>query len=163
MEETYLSQELPDAQIQAFLQEAMLGLTVFPWALLLGEEAPVEFDSSNPTHIFFEALPAEVPEYGWHLAIYRTPGADDEARALWLGRQLSARFDLAVLVPFTHPDKPHDPYYDIVFRQGVSYLADDSETEFGEPDAQPVRILGPYALPEVTFGALGQRIEASQS
>ncbi|UOQ70498.1 hypothetical protein [Hymenobacter cellulosilyticus] len=161
MEEMYVSQELPDAQLQAFLQEAMPGLTVFPWALLLGEKAPMEFDSSNPVHIFFEVLPAEVPEFAWHLAIYRTPSEDEEARALWLGRQLAVRFGAAVLVPFTHPQQPQSPFYDIVFRQGGSYLADDSATEFGEPDAKPVRILGPYALPAVEFDALGRRVGAS--
>lgn len=161
MEEMYVSRELPDAQIQAFLQEAMPGLRVFPWALLLGEEAPVEFDSSNPTHIFFETLPSEVPGFVQHLAVYRTPTGEEEDRALWLGRQLSVRFGVAVLVPFTHPDKPHNPYYDIVFQDGISYLADDSETEFGEPDALPVRIIGPYELPKVAFDALGRRVGAS--
>ena len=155
MEEMYLSRKLPDAQVQAFLREVLPGLTVFPWALLLGEEVPMEFDSSNTAHIFFETLPSEVPEFPWHLAIYRTPSQDEEARALWLGRQFSACFAVAVLVPFTHPQKPLDPFYNIVFQQGVSYLADDSETEFGEPNAQPVRIVGPYALPEAEFDALG--------
>ncbi|UOQ51250.1 hypothetical protein [Hymenobacter cellulosivorans] len=160
MEEMYVSRELPATQIQAFLQSVLPGLTVFPWALLLGEEEPMEFDSSNPAHIFFETLPSEVPEFAWHLAIYRTPaGEDEEARALWLGRQLSAGFGVDVLVPFTHPQQPHNPFYNIVFRQGGSYLADDSETEFGEPDAKPVRILGPYVLPVVAFDALGQRVE----
>ncbi|TGE28973.1 hypothetical protein [Hymenobacter metallicola] len=161
MEDMYLGRELTAVQIQEFLQSVLPGLTVFPWALLLGEQEPMAFDSGNPAHIFFEVLPSEVPQFPWHLAIYRTPSEDEEARALWFAQQLSARFGLVVLVPFIHPQKPHDPYYDIVFEQGKSYLADDRETDFGEPAAQPVRVIGPYALPEVGFDKTGNLLTHS--
>lgn len=137
MEDMYVSEELNDAQIQQFLRVAMPGLTAFPWATLLGENGPMEFDSANPTHIFFEATTSEVPQFSQHIAIYRTPAADEEARALWLAQLLSKWHRLTVLVPFTHPEKPQDPFYDIVFLQGVSYLADDSQTDFGEPRLNP--------------------------
>ncbi|WP_188557550.1 hypothetical protein [Hymenobacter glacieicola] len=158
MEEMYLSESLSAAQIQQFLQAALPGLTVFPWSALLGAEQPMEFDSANPAHIFFEVTASEVPQFPHHLAIYRTPSTDEEARALWLAQALSRQHCLNVLVPFTHPEKPQDPFYDIVFRQGVSYLADDRETAFGEPDAKPVRLLGPHALPRVDFDLFGRLI-----
>ncbi|MDF7811206.1 hypothetical protein [Hymenobacter sp. YC55] len=155
MEELYLSRVLSATQIQHFLQTVMLGLTAFAWDMLVGDEQPMEFDSSCPTHIFFEATESEVPHFPQHVAIYRTPRANEEARALWLGQQLSSQFDIAVLVPFTHPEQPDDLYYDIVFMKGESYLADDSETEFGEPDAKPVRIVGSYYLPKAHFDSFG--------
>ncbi|UOQ76919.1 hypothetical protein MUN84_20950 [Hymenobacter sp. 5516J-16] len=158
MEEMYVSENLSAAQIQQFLQTAMPGLTAFPWEMLLGEKEPMEFDSRNPTHIFFETTESEVPQFPQHVAIYRTPTKDEEARSLWLAQSLSEQFQLNVLVPFTHPEKPHYPFYDIVFQQGVSYLADDSATEFGEPDAKPVRLLGPYPLLKAGFDAFGRLI-----
>lgn len=155
----YLSRGLPAAQLQAFLQAALPGLTAFSWAMLLGEQGPVEFDSRNAAHIFFEVLPAEVPQFPFHLAVYRTPSADEQTRALWLGQRLAAYGEVAVLVPFTHPAKPHADFYNIVFRGGVSYLADDSATEFGEPDAAPVRFLGEYGLPAAAFDAVGNLLK----
>jgi len=128
--------------------------------MLVSDEQSMEFDSSCPTHIFFEATESEVPHFPQHVAIYRTPRANEEARALWLGQQLSTQLAITVLVPFAHPEKPNDPYYDIVFMEGESYLADDSETEFGEPDAKPVRIVGSYCLPKAHFDVFGNSTSA---
>ncbi|UOG76853.1 hypothetical protein MTX78_09690 [Hymenobacter tibetensis] len=155
MEEFYLSKVLSTAQIQECFRDAMPSLTVFEWAMMIGDQEPMEFDSADPMHIFFEASTSEVPQFPQHVALYRTPNEDWEARSLWLGQKLSATYGMAVLVPFTHPAQPHYPYYDIVFQDGSPYLADDSETEFGEPDAKPVQILEVYALPEVHFDTCG--------
>ncbi|MCB2410324.1 hypothetical protein [Hymenobacter lucidus] len=160
MEEMYVGRVLTVAQIQAFLQAVLPELTVFEWSMMVGEDEPMVFDSTNATHIFFETTTSEVPHFPQHLAIYRTPHEDWEARSLWLGQGLSATYAVAVLVPFTHPEQPLDPYYDIIFQNGSSYLADDSQTDFGEPDAKPVRILGAYDLPPATFDASGNLIEA---
>lgn len=155
MEELYLSRVLSATQLQHFLQTVMPSLTAFAWDTLVGDEELIKFDSSSPTHIFFEATESEVPHFPQHLAIYRTPRANEETRALWLGQQLSTQLDIAVLVPFTHPEQPDDLYYNIVFMKGESYLADDSETEFGEPDAKPVRIVSSYCLPKAQFDSFG--------
>lgn len=120
----------------------------------------MEFDSGNPAHVFFEVTESGIPHYTHQLAIYRTPESDWETRALWLGRLLSAEFSVDVLVPFTHPEDLGNPFYNIVFQNGESYLADDSETEFGEPDARQVRVLGLYKLPEVRFDTAGKRLRS---
>lgn len=157
MAQLHLAKRLSDALLQQTLQMALPQLRVFPWAMLLGEE-PMEFDSGNPAHVFFEVTESGIPHYTQQLDLYRTPESDWEARALWLGQLLSAECNVEVLVPFTHPEKPDNPFYNIVFRNGESYLADDSQTEFGEPDAKPVRLLGPYALPSVQFDGAGNRL-----
>ncbi|UOQ68060.1 hypothetical protein [Hymenobacter volaticus] len=158
MEDFYVSEMLSTGQIQECLQAAMPSLTVFEWAMLVGDQEPMEFDSTNPKHIFFEADAAEVPQFPQHICIYRTPNEHWEARALWLGQKLSATYQVDVLVPFTHPEKPDYPYYDIVFQNGSSYLADDSETEFGEPAAKPVCLLESYSLPRAKFDTFGNYI-----
>jgi hypothetical protein len=158
MEDFYISKVLSTVQIQEFLQAAMPSLTVFEWALLVDDQEPMRFDSTDSAHIFFEASISEVPQFPQHLAVYRTPNEHEEARALWLGQKLAATYEVSVLVPFTHPEKPNYPYYDILFQNGSSYLADDSETEFGELDAKPVRIIGPYSLPKAEFNTFGNCI-----
>ena len=158
MEDFYISKVLSTVQIMEFLQAAMPSLTVFEWAMLVDDQELMKFDSTDSAHIFFETTASEVPQFPQHLAIYRTPNEHEEARALWLGQKLSAAYRVNVLVPFTHPEKPDYPYYDIVFQNGSCYLADDSETEFGEQDAKPVRILGPYYLPKAEFDAFGSYI-----
>ncbi|RPD48527.1 hypothetical protein DNI29_07895 [Hymenobacter sediminis] len=137
----------------------MRQLTVFAWSIMSGEEEPIGFDLSNPTHIFFETTKSGVQQFPQHLAIYRTPNEDWEARALWLGQLLSKQFKTNVMVPFTHPEKPHYPYYDIIFQDGESYLADDGRTECGEPDSKPVVLLGAYVLPHLLFDAAGKLIK----
>jgi len=160
MEHLHLSRKLSDAQIEQTLQMALPQLRVFARAMLLGEEEPMEFDSGNPTHVFFKVTKSGIPHYTQQLAIYRTPESDWEARALWLGRLLSAEFSIDALVPFTHPEKLDNPFYDIVFQNGESYLADDSETEFGEYDAKPVRVLGRYELSKVYFDGAGNPLKS---
>lgn len=139
---------------------ALPQLRVFAWAMMLGEDEPMEFDSGNPAHVFFEVTESGIPHYTQQLSIYRTPESDWEARALWLGQLLSAAYNIEVLVPFTHPEKPDNPFYDIVFQNGESCLADDSETEFGEPDAKPVRVLGRYELPKGYFDDAGNLLKS---
>ncbi|WP_426492335.1 hypothetical protein [Hymenobacter sp. 102] len=156
MAQLHFTRRLSDNLLQQTLQMALPQLRVFPWALLLGEE-PMEFNSGNPAHVFFEVTESGIPHYTQQLNLYRTPESDWEERALWLGQLLSVSCNVEVLVPFTHPEKPDNPFYNIVFRNGESYLADDSQTEFGEPDAKPVRVLGPYILPPVQFDGAGNR------
>lgn len=146
--------------MQKTLQMALPQLRVFAWAMLLGEDEPMEFDSGNPAHVFFEVTESGIPHYTQQLAIYRTPESDWEARTLWLGQLLSAQYNVEVLVPFTHPEKPDNPFYNIVFQNGESHLADDSETEFGEPDAKPVRVLGRYELSRRCFDGAGNLLKS---
>ncbi|MBD2767768.1 hypothetical protein IC235_07670 [Hymenobacter sp. BT664] len=158
MEEIFLSRAITSAEAKALLQSAMPSLIVFEWDMMKGKDAPPDLNPDVDTHIWFE-LDAEsdsLPLFPCRLSIYNLPRERVEERQLWLGQMLSARYELTVWVSFTHPDRPTDPYYGIVFERGESYLADDSEVASGELNAKPVLILGPYPLPSMKFDSYGR-------
>src|SRR5688500_20385500 len=71
-------------------------------------------------------------EFGCKISIYKTPEEDSQERSLFLAGKLSNSLQSRVLVPFTHPEQKHDPYLDIIFENGRTYLADDLDTNFGD-------------------------------
>lgn len=140
----------------------MPDLRAFEWNIMRGDDWPPEVDPDSNTHIFFEmeANSQMLPGFGCSFTVYCTPKADSEQRALWLAKIFSISYEVTVLVAFTHPDKPHNPYYDLIFEQGQSFLVDDSKVEFGEPYSPPLQCLGPYPVEVAAFDSLGRRVGA---
>ena len=99
-------------------------------------------------------------EFGCKISIYRTPEENAEERALYIGSQLADLLQKRVLVPFTHPDYKYDPYFDIVFEKGQTFLVDDNDTNFADGTAGRVMILEEYKLPDYRFDSYGRFIGA---
>ncbi|MFD1467140.1 hypothetical protein ACFQ48_02805 [Hymenobacter caeli] len=163
MEDFFLSQIITSKEVQAALELAMPSLKAVECKISKGEDYPTHFDIDSNTHILYEIETESdsIPLFTSRLRLYNTPSANCDERQLWLAQMLSSKYQINVLVTFTHPDNPTNPFYNIVFQDGQSYLADDVETEFGCLDTKPVRVIGPYSLPVYNFDSFGKFIGAS--
>lgn len=152
MEEIFFDKSVDNEQILNTLSEVFPALTVFYWDF--NNDAPEKFDSDNSDHIFFNTDGGlfNSQEFEFRISIYRTPKDHCEERELYLGKIFSDKYKIRTLIPFTKPDEPDDPYYDIVFDGGKIYLADDSEVDrMDDPNPGMVKILREYELPVHKF------------
>jgi len=150
MEDIYLDQEIEIERIKEKLTNLFPELTVFYYDF--NHDCPDELDNNNPHHIFFNtSYNKDKLEFGFVISIYRTPENNHQERALFVAKAFSEFFELRILVPYTNPDKPDDPYFDIVFDKGKIFLADDSDTSFGDDSKGLVKILEEYPLKNIQF------------
>jgi hypothetical protein len=46
-----------------------------------------------------------------------------------IGQTLSEKYQMKTVIDFTHPEKPDEPYYSLLFDNGDCFLVDDSNWE----------------------------------
>ena len=150
MEDMYLDKKIEIENIKDRLENLFPELFVFYYDF--NNDSPNELDSNNPNHIFFNtSYNKEKLEFGYVISIYRTPDQDHQERALFIAKAFSDFFEVRILVPYTNPDKPNDPYYDIIFENSKVFLADDCDTNFGDDTDGLVKILKEYPLKITPF------------
>ena len=155
METIYTHNKLEDLTIKNFLEKTFPGISVFKYDLINDSEPEEGFDTDNPFHIFFHPyFDNEKIEFGNKIDIYRTPEENSEERAIFLGKQLSQELNLETLVTYKNPEDP-SPYYDIVFKDARSYLADDANSNFADGESEKIRIIKEVYLPDYRFDRLG--------
>src|SRR5436305_3782912 len=124
MEFLYSNDRIDKENFSRVLSELFPSLVVFDWDFTGNK--PNGFADDNSSHIIYNiSFDEHKPEFGYKISIYRTPHLDEEQRALYIGKRLSDELDIKILVPFTHPDSPGNPFYDIVFEKGRTFLVDD--------------------------------------
>ncbi|WP_022822846.1 hypothetical protein [Hymenobacter norwichensis] len=158
METVYVDGIVTDEEIKEIIVSLFPNLSPFRWNLFDGEEEPKGFDSSNLKHVFFATSVAKDSiEFNLKIWFFMNQSAHTDEREKLIAKTLSAKYHLRTLVPFTHPEQPLDPYYDIVFIDGISFLGDDSQFEFDSEDGNKgvVKILRPYELPVLHFDGVG--------
>lgn len=123
------------------------------------KESLGEFDINNPKHFFFaiEFDPSKI-EFGHCIELYPPQRGHESERALYLGQFIAKEFKQRILVPFELPEQPGNPYYDIIFEEGNTYLANDQNSNFADNTLQPVKILKNYHLQEFLFDDCGRLI-----
>jgi hypothetical protein len=158
MEDIYLDKEIEIESIKERLSNLFPELTVFYYDF--NRDSPNELDNNNPNHIFFNtSYNKEKLEFGFVISIYGTPEHDYQERALFVAKAFSEFYGLRILVPYTNPYKPDEPYFDIVFENGKIFLADDCGTSFGDDSKGLVKILEEYPLKDIQFNKRAEIIK----
>jgi len=157
MEDFYLDKILDNDQIINTLSEVFSDLTVFYYDF--DNDQPEKLNLDNPNHIIFNTQEDfGIQEFSFVISIYRTPDTHREERQLYLGKIFSDKYKIRTLVPFTKPDEPNNPYYDIVFENGKTYLTDDSDIDFSNKTGV-IKILKEYDLPVIKFDEKAEFID----
>lgn len=133
---------------------------IFPSLLIqhydFSEDFPKTLNIEHPDHAFFNtSYDPEKLELGFSICLYGLNESDSGKRELYLGQQLSDLLQIRTLVPFQNPDKADNPYYDILFQEGRSFLVNDSDTSFADGTEHLISIIGEYPLPELQFDHKG--------
>ena len=79
---------------------------------------------------------------------------NSEERSINIGKRISQKFGLITLVTYTNPEDP-SPYYDLIFQKGLTYLADDMNSNLADNDIEKVKILKQINLPLYQFDEFG--------
>jgi len=157
MEDIYLDKKIEVENIKERLLDLFPDLAVFYYDF--NNDSPSKLDSNNPNRIFFNTSYHEAKlEFGFVISIYGTSDKNSQERGLFIAKAFSDFYGVRVLAPFTNPDKPDDPFYDIVFENGKIFLADDCDTSFGDNSNGLVKILGEYPLKNIRFDKKAQLI-----
>jgi hypothetical protein len=59
-----------------------------------------------------------------------------------IAKALSEKYHIKTVIDFTHPEKPEDPFYSLLFDDGACFLADHSEWE----DNEEFIVLEPWSI-----------------
>ena len=49
-----------------------------------------------------------------------------------IAKALSEKYHIKTVIDFSHPEKPDEPFYSLLFDDGACFLVDDSEWEYTE-------------------------------
>lgn len=131
MVDIYLDEVIANEAITGTLARIFPDLTIHHYDF--ADEKPKTLDLAHPKHIFFNTLFDDGKiEFGFRISIYRVPGDQSTERHLFIGKKFSDINGIKVLVPYTMEEDPGNPYYDVIFSNGEAFLADDSNTSFGD-------------------------------
>ncbi len=167
MEELFTDTVITIEDIREALITLFPGLRPFQCTLFTGEFEP-GFNSDDFNHILFEINYEPVRlEFQWRLSIYRTPNEDHEERQMAIASYLAEKLTIRVVISYTLPSSPKDPYYVLLYNKNICYLADDSRFSYTSlfideeqvELAVPIKILNSVQLPTVIFDGLGALIE----
>ena len=150
MEIIYTDKKIDNESVKQMLANLFPELMVFYYDF--EGDVPRGMDYKNSDHISFTTSYNENKlEFVFVISIYRTPEENDEKRALYIAKTFSDFYEIRSLVPFTKPDEPKNPTYDIIFQKGKTFLANDSDTNFADSTEELVKIVGEYPLEEFKF------------
>jgi hypothetical protein len=157
MEDIYLDEKINTDKIAHYLGQIFSGLTVFHYDF--EDDPPVDLDSTNPNHIFFNSrYNVDKIELRFTISIYRTPDKDCAERQIYIGKIFSDINKVRVLVPFTNPNEPDNPYYNLIFENGRTFLASDYDTNFADGTTGLVKRIKEYLLITPKFDEKAHRI-----
>lgn len=157
MESIYSDKPIEIEEIRKNLSELFTDLEVFYWNF--ADDIPSNFNSENSNQIFFNTIFEEDrKEFAFVITIYRTPDENYDVRELFIAKYFSEKLKIRTLVAYNHPDKPDYPYYDIIFDENNTYLADDSDTNFGDGTENLVKIIQKMDIPKIQFDSKGNLI-----
>jgi hypothetical protein len=150
MEDIYLDKPIEIENIRENLSELFTDLEVFYWDFV--DEEPSNFNSENSNQIFFNTIfDEDRKEFAFVISIYRTPDENSYERQLFLAEYFSKKHKIRTLAPYIHPEKPNYPYYDIIFTENNAFLADDSDTSFGDGTENLIEIIQRIEIPVIKF------------
>ena len=164
MEQILVDDNLTTEAIKEVLETLFPALIPFQWNIFIsdekpaGEDEPEGYEANNPLHVFYSiAFIAGRKEFKWQVSFFLKLGDDTEAREIAIAQMLSIKCNARTLVGYSHPNYPYDPYYSLVFINGISYLADDSGFDFSGDDGgdNRIKILCPCAVNLMQFDELG--------
>lgn len=157
MEDIHLDEIISNDSVAKCLRQIFPDFTVFHYDF--SDNPPVDFDSENSNHIIFNTQYfKDNLEFKFKISIYRTPDKDSPERQIYIGKIFSDLCKVRVLVPFTNPDDPQCPYYDLIFENGKTFLADDNDTSFADGTKGIVKVIKEFSLPHLNFDRTGRRL-----
>lgn len=149
------------AEISSLMALWFPNLLISSWDLSSTEQADKSLKDPKTEHadILFQIYynKSEFPT-GIHLDKY--PGPQDEAVIMPVMIELARRFARAyncrsICDGSGYGDTP-SPYWDIIWDNGKSFLADDCDTEFGDQSGGAVRIIREISLPSSVLDGSGR-------
>lgn len=118
-------------EIEIFLNSLFSKLNFFFWNFSTNQ--PKGFDTQNENHKNYSVdVNQEIVEFQNCITLWRMPEENSNQLSLFIGKKLSDKFGIRVLIPYTIPGKEFDPYWNIVFKNNKSFLVEDFDTNFGE-------------------------------
>jgi hypothetical protein len=158
MEILYTSKKLEVELVKDFLIQLFPERKVFFWDFISQE--PSGWNNEDGRSIVFNlAFTPELVEFNYQLTIYRFPTAGENERSLFLGCKLSTLLGIEIHTSYQHPDDPQNPYYSILFNNGISYLVDDSNSDLGDGNGLPVKIISLSQVADYTFDSWGNLVQ----
>ncbi len=139
-------------EIEEFLLGLFPKLTFFNWDF--STEQPNGFDAENQFHMNFHIESNNsLIEFQNCITLYRMPQENVQQRFLYIGKRMSDKYEIRVLVGFRIPDKEYDPYRNIIFEKGKNYLVEDFDTDFGgwHEGKKPIKVENEYSLELIEF------------
>lgn len=158
MNSFYTDRVFSNPELLHFFLQLFPALTFFEDDMSSGS-MPDGFDPENRDHLLFQPLSEEdQAEFGFAVTIFRLPAEDSETLTRYIAQRFAEFFSVRTLVTFSHPDRPHDPFYDLVFDSGKIFLADDLETVFARDGKGMVKYLREYNPAQAAFDSGGRKI-----
>jgi len=77
----------------------------------------------------FYTVATNVKSYPLEISLTETDEEIIRDYQVKLAKALSVKYQMKTVIDFTHPEKPDDPFYSLLFDNGDCFLVDDSEWE----------------------------------
>ena len=158
METIYSDKIIADEIISDSFASLFPELKLFKWDFIAQE--PEGYDENNSNHIIFNTSYIEDKiEFGFSINFFRTPLENSEERSLVIAKRFAKNLDCRILVSFTLPSNPQDPFYHLIIKNEDIYLADDSDTTFADGTDWKVKILKKIELSKNEFDSKGHLVK----
>lgn len=77
----------------------------------------------------FYTVATHVKSYPLEISLAETDEEIIRDYQVKLEKAFSVKYQMKTVIDFTHPEKPDDPFYSLLFDNGDCFLVDDSEWE----------------------------------
>ncbi|RZJ93189.1 MAG: hypothetical protein EOO60_05485 [Hymenobacter sp.] len=162
MEEIFVDKAIGAEDVKSCFKELFPGLKLFQWFPWDGDVNPIGFEQGEVAHTLFDIyFEGKRLEFQWRLSIYgQLEGYRERERVI--AKCLSHKMLTRTLVTYQLPSEPNDPFYNLVYDNGICYLADDSMFSWtGESDepSEPIKIVHPMEMLDVKLDAFGKPVK----
>jgi hypothetical protein len=150
-------------EIRQLLEICFPDLVITVWDLSSLERGKESLKNplTETAAILFQVIYNE-SEFPTTIDFDRFPGPQDEAlimpTQIELARMFAKLCNCRTICAGSGYGDDDSPYWDIIWDQGRSYLADDCDTEFGDQTGKPVKIVREISLPSYILDDNGQLI-----
>ncbi len=148
------------AEIRAVLEQWFPALAVEPWDLSSSERAKVALESPAiaSADVLFQ-VHYNKSEFPTGIHIDKFPSPDDadliQITAIELARMFAAAFACRAITDGSGYGDSDAPFWDIIWDEGRSFLADDCNTEFMDETGGLVKIVREITLPSFELDESG--------
>ncbi|MBC7543591.1 MAG: hypothetical protein H7338_12760 [Candidatus Sericytochromatia bacterium] len=150
-----LSKTVDESALKAWLQQS------FPTVPLMTQDDAHLLGKVPWPPIVFSVVHWPVPDFPTYVGFACFPGVEAHAFEVGtvLAQRLSADFDCRAICDGNGFGDDPSTDWTIIWEDGRSFLADDSDTDFGDGAGGPVRVVREIAVPAGELDAEGHLVE----